>query len=120
VSGFGRVVSLCVLYIRGPPATRVIARARPLDLDHFGAEVGEDLRRERPRQHARQIQNSNSFQRTAHCVYPSNIQDETNLATEATEKGEDQPVTSVPSVANFLAQVCSVGRGPGHLYDRAP
>src|SRR6185436_17251003 len=29
-------------------------------------------------------------------------------------------VTSVTSVANFLAQVCSVGRGPGHLYDRAP
>jgi len=41
----------------------VVARARPLDLDHLGAEVGEQLPAPRPREHARQLDDAQTFQR---------------------------------------------------------
>src|SRR5258706_16038805 len=42
------VIALRIFYIRRPPGAGVVAGAGPLDLDYFGAEIGEDLRRERP------------------------------------------------------------------------
>ena len=46
----GGVEPLAVLAFeeRRPPAARVVARSRPLDLDDVGAEVGERLTRPRP------------------------------------------------------------------------
>jgi methyl coenzyme M reductase subunit C len=34
---------------------RVVACTRPLDLDHFRAEIGEKLRTPRPRENAREV-----------------------------------------------------------------
>ena len=46
------------------PAARVVARARPLDLDHVGAEIGECLGRPRSCQDAAQIQDADVRERT--------------------------------------------------------
>src|SRR5262249_22958498 len=42
-----------------PPAARVVAGPRPLDLDHLGAEVGEILRRPGSGEDAGEIENAN-------------------------------------------------------------
>ena len=42
--------------VRRAEGARVVAAARPFDLDHLRAEIGQHLRRQRPRQHARQIE----------------------------------------------------------------
>ena len=42
---------------------RVVAAARPLDLDHFGAEVGEQLRAPRAREHAAQVEDLDPLER---------------------------------------------------------
>ena len=47
-----------------PPVAGVVARARPLDLDHLGAQVGQRLRRPGPGQHPRQVQHAHARQRT--------------------------------------------------------
>jgi hypothetical protein len=41
-------------------AARIVARARRLDLDHLGAEVGEQRRAIRPRHDAREIEHANA------------------------------------------------------------
>src|SRR6185503_5783163 len=44
-------------------AARLVAAARLLDLDHARAELGEDHRGERARQHARQVEDDQLVQR---------------------------------------------------------
>ena len=51
---------------RRPPGAGVVARARPLDLDHVGAEVAEQHRRVRAREDAREVGDDQAFQRSAH------------------------------------------------------
>src|SRR5207253_4294243 len=41
--------------VRRAKGARIVAGARPFDLDHLGAEIRKHLRRQGPRQHARQI-----------------------------------------------------------------
>src|SRR5216683_2103241 len=43
-------------------AARLVA-ARRLDLDHFGAEVGEDHPARRPHHHVRELGDANAFER---------------------------------------------------------
>ena len=45
-------------------AARVVAGARPLDLDHVGAQVGQHLRAGRPCQHTGQVENAQALQGT--------------------------------------------------------
>ena len=47
-------------------APRDVADARPLDLDHVGAEPGEQLRARRPCLHVAHIQDADAFQCLAH------------------------------------------------------
>ena len=42
---------------------RVVARARPLDLDHLGAEIGEQLRAPRPGEHAAEVEHPDPRER---------------------------------------------------------
>jgi len=49
------IPALRILQIGRAEGARVVAGPRPFDLDHLGAEIGQHLRRKRPRQHARQI-----------------------------------------------------------------
>ncbi|MNP20337.1 hypothetical protein D3C76_1129060 [compost metagenome] len=58
----GRVVAVRTIGIldEGSHAPGVVAFARPFDLDHFGAEVGQHLRRPRPGDDARQVENTYS------------------------------------------------------------
>ena len=49
------LLGLRVDQIRRAEGARVVAAPRTLDLDHFGAEVSQHLRRQRAREHARQI-----------------------------------------------------------------
>src|ERR1700687_2801460 len=44
---------------------RLIAAADLFDLDHFGAEIGQDQRAERACEHARQVQNAHAVERPA-------------------------------------------------------
>ena len=48
------------------PAARVVARAGALDLDHLGAEIGEQLSRPRPRQDARELDHPYPGERLIH------------------------------------------------------
>ena len=45
------------------PGARVVAAVRPLDLDHVGAEVAEQHRRQRAGEHAREVGDENPVQR---------------------------------------------------------
>ncbi|MNR04670.1 hypothetical protein D3C85_1206500 [compost metagenome] len=56
VGSLAGVLAVGVLKEGRPPGARIIAAARALDLDHFGAEVGEYLPGPGPGQHSRQIQ----------------------------------------------------------------
>ena len=51
---------------RRAPAAGVVAGARALDLDHVGAEVGQDLPGPRPGQDAGELQHAQTGQRTRH------------------------------------------------------
>ena len=48
---------------RRPPGARVVALSGLLDLDHASAHVGEQHRAVRTRQHAREIENGQAFER---------------------------------------------------------
>ena len=56
IRGLARLFTLRVLQVRRRISARVIALQRPLDLDHFGAEVGEILRGPGRSEHAREIE----------------------------------------------------------------
>ena len=49
-------------------AARDVAGARALDLDHVGAEPGEQLRARRPRLHVREVQDLDAVQCLAHSI----------------------------------------------------
>ena len=58
---------------RGREAARVVAGARPLDLDDIGAKVGQHLRAGRTRQHPGEVEYAQAFQRAGgvgHSVSP--------------------------------------------------
>ena len=63
-----RVVSLPVrvLEVRRAPRARVVAAAGPLDLDDRRAEVGEELRAPRPREHAGEVEDGEVGERAGH------------------------------------------------------
>src|SRR5205085_11080704 len=42
---------------------RIVAAPRPFDLDHFGTEVGEQLRAPRPGEHAAQVEDLDPVER---------------------------------------------------------
>src|SRR3546814_7680208 len=48
---------------RRPPFARVVARARPLDLDDLSTQIGEQLSAPRPRKHPRQFDDADAFER---------------------------------------------------------
>ena len=58
-----QVVGRLAVAPRRPPVARVVARLRPLDLDHVGAEVAQRHRGERPREHAREVGDEEAFER---------------------------------------------------------
>src|SRR5665213_1832808 len=49
--------------IRRPERARIVAGAGPFDLDDFGAEIGQHLRRQGPRENPRQIENPDARKR---------------------------------------------------------
>jgi hypothetical protein len=51
---------------RRPPGPGVVADPLALDLDHVGAEIGEDLPGPRARQNAGKLQHTQTGQRTRH------------------------------------------------------
>ncbi len=53
---------------------RVVARARLLDLDHLGAEIGERLRAPRPREHAGEIENAEAGEWGGHEILARSAQ----------------------------------------------
>ncbi|MOA64898.1 hypothetical protein D3C78_1911070 [compost metagenome] len=53
IGGLAGVLAIGVLEERRAPGARVIAIARTLDLDHFGAKVGENLSGPWPGQYPR-------------------------------------------------------------------
>ncbi len=59
IRGFARVVAVAIFQVGRPPAARVVAYARSLDLDHFRAEIGQDLTAPGPREHAAHIEYAN-------------------------------------------------------------
>src|SRR5581483_10074500 len=101
VRRLGGVVAARVLDERRAPAAGIVAAAGALHLDYFGAEVGEDLRCEGPREHAGEIENPDAGQR-AHqtlvaastacnacrmCCSPKSLRpQESSLTTGDTEK----------------------------------
>ena len=55
---------------RRPPAAGVVAGALALDLDHVGAEIGQNLPGPRPRQDAGKLKHAQTGQRTRHRKAP--------------------------------------------------
>ncbi len=66
VVGGRELVAVGALDERRAPAARVVARAGALDLDHVGAEIGEDLPRPGAGQNARELENTNARERSRH------------------------------------------------------
>src|SRR5207247_7294882 len=65
----GRVLGVAPVLVLHPgraEGARVVARARALDLDHFGAEIGEVLPRPRAGEHARKIEDADVRERSRH------------------------------------------------------
>jgi hypothetical protein len=54
------VRALRVLQEGRPPGARVIAAARPLDLDHVGAQVGQGLGAPGAREHAGEVEDADA------------------------------------------------------------
>src|SRR5216684_1155570 len=61
-----RVAPVLVLHPGRTESARVVARARTLDLDHFGAEIGEVLPRPGAGEHARKIEHADVRKRSRH------------------------------------------------------
>src|SRR6266705_6767682 len=66
VRRFARLPAVLVLEEGRAPAARVVARPGTLDLENFRAEVGEILRRPRPGENAREIENADVRERARH------------------------------------------------------
>src|SRR6185295_10759178 len=66
IGGFAGVLSAAVLHPGWAPASRVVARAGALDLDHLGAEVGKVLRRPGPGEDAREVEDADVRKRAGH------------------------------------------------------
>ncbi len=56
VRGLAGVATRRILQVRRTPGARVVAAAGPLDLDDGRAEVGEELRAPRSREHAGEVE----------------------------------------------------------------
>jgi hypothetical protein len=56
---------------RAAVAARFVAAAGLLDLDDLGAEVGEHLARERPREDAGQVDDANAVELARHLLSPT-------------------------------------------------
>ena len=69
VGGLGGPFAVAILHPRRPPATGIIAAARPLDLDHLSSKISQNLTAPWSSQHPAQIQHPYSRQRT-HSVLP--------------------------------------------------
>ena len=65
IGGVGRLRACRVAQEGRPPGTGVVAAARALDLDHVGAEIGQQLRGPRPGQDAAQIEHLEAGQGAA-------------------------------------------------------
>jgi hypothetical protein len=54
---------------KGREMPRLVAEPRRLDLQHFGAEIAEALRAERPGQNAGQVDDPDTRQRSRPCAF---------------------------------------------------
>jgi hypothetical protein len=78
VRGVGRVAAFPVLEEGRAPLARVVAAARALHLDHFGAEVGEELRAPGTGEDAGEIEDANAVENRRQAKdYSGNAQGET-------------------------------------------
>ena len=65
VAAFGRVAAVAILDVRRAPRARLVADARSLNFDDFGAEISEQLCAGRSCKNPAEIEYSNSSQRSA-------------------------------------------------------
>jgi hypothetical protein len=68
IGRFVGVAAVAILEVRRPPGARVVPVPGPLDLDDFGAEVGEVLTAPRTGEHAAHIEHSHACQCTRRAV----------------------------------------------------
>src|SRR5882757_5711781 len=59
-----RILAVAILHVGRTPSARVVTASRSLDLDHVGAQVGEDLAAPRPRQYATHVEHPNMGEST--------------------------------------------------------
>ena len=92
---------------RRAPAAGVVAGALALDLDHVGAEIGENLPRPRPRQDAGKFEHTQTGQRTRH-------------RTSSLETARRGRATRQPKIRRFcgaLGAALSIAGNPSAVYD---
>ena len=73
----------------------VVAAAGPFDLDHFGAEVGEQLRAPRPGEHAAEVEDPDALQR----LHAARFQKRRSESTARAALWPGAPVTPPPGCA---------------------
>ncbi len=91
------------------PRTRVVAGTLALDLDHVGAEVGEDLPRPRPRQNAGKLEDTHTAKGTRH----------RKLLGNRAANGRARKTTADRSQTAAKTAVC-VARRHGLVHSRSP
>ncbi len=89
---------IAMLMPRRPPVPRVVARSRLLDLDYLGAKVRQRLRRPRPGEYARQVEDSNALE-GSHACFLHDPHPFRSLKIAAAALWPGAPVTPPPGCA---------------------
>src|SRR3546814_11838423 len=75
IGALARVLAFLVRQVGRHEIARIVAAARPLDLDDLGAEIAKKLRTMRPGEYAREIEHPETLARTLHILLSSSCKD---------------------------------------------
>ena len=107
IGALARLLALVIALIGWREAARIVPAAGALHLDHFRAEIAEDLRAMRSGQDAREIKYLNSVERTLHRRSPSLIVAALPYDVLSVEANGKSPRTVIAGAAWWKLVICA-------------